>query len=618
MTGSTAKELPYRSIPHMLQVHAEKYADRPAISFKKGGGYLTLSYQQFYIRVLMAARGLRKAGMHPGDKVAIFSENRAGWVISDLAIQAALGVSVPIYATNTGSQTAYVINHSEAKIIFVSDRNQYEKLLAVHDQIPQVELVISFERFLGERALPVYTLYQLSEISHPIQAEEQLLIEQQIAEISPDDLITIIYTSGTTGIPKGAMLTQKNMVSNAWYGLQRAGKMAMGGKFLSFLPLSHLFERCAGYHAVLMSGGHIAYAESIDKVIENLREVKPTAMISVPRLFEKIYSQIIESVSKMSPSKRRMFQQAVDVGREYIQRKHIDKESTGLLQAKYHFYDKMVFRKIRKRFGGRLRFFICGGAPLDQTISEFMWIIGLPVYEGYGLTEASPIVTFNSRHELCFGSVGRPLAETELKLMDDGELLIKGPQVMKGYFRDQKGTEEAFSDGWFKTGDIATIDDNGYVSIIDRKKEIIITSGGKNIPPQPLENSLKLDKYISQAYVHGNNKPYLVALLTPNLECLIEFSHKHNINYLGVDDLVNNHQVLELFAHRLQEFNSHMPSYQTIKKFALLPYEFTTTGGELTPTLKLKRNAIIELHGEQIEQLYSDKRPDSHHIEAWS
>lgn len=618
MTGSEAQELPYRSIPHMLQVNAEKYANRPAISFKKGGGYLTLTYRQFYTRVLMAARGLRKAGMHPGDKVAIFSENRAGWVISDLAIQAALGISVPIYATNTGSQAAYVINHSEAKIIFVSDRNQYEKLLAIREQIPQIELVISFERFLGERDLPVYTLYQLSEISHPLQADEQQLIEQQIAAVAPDDLITIIYTSGTTGTPKGAMLTQYNMVSNAWYGLQRAGKMAMGGKFLSFLPLSHLFERCAGYHAVLMGGGHIAYAESIDKVVENIREVKPTAMISVPRLFEKIYSQISESVGKMSPSKRRMFQQAMDVGREYIQRKHIDKESTALLQAKYHFYDKMVFRKIRKRFGGRLRFFICGGAPLDQTINEFMWIIGLPVYEGYGLTEASPIVTFNSRHELCFGSVGRPLAETKLKLLDDGELLIKGPQVMKGYFRDQKGTEEAFCDGWFKTGDIATIDDDGYVSIIDRKKEIIITSGGKNIPPQPLENELKLDKYISQAYVHGNNKPYLVALLTPNLECLIEFCHNNDIDYLGVDDLINKPQVQELFAHRLEKFNSRMPRYQQIINFALLPYEFSTAGGELTPTLKLKRNTIIKLHGELIEPLYSAIKQTSDQISSRS
>ncbi len=268
MSESVTPEPPYRSIPQMLRVNAEKYAHRPAVSCKKDGAYLTLSYRQFYTRVLMAARGLAKAGMSPGDKVAIFSENRSGWVIADLAIQSTLGVSVPIYATSTGAQAAYAIDHSKAKIIFVSTRSQYEKLLSVRQQISRVELVISFERFLGERCLPIYTFDQLSELSHPLEQTERFQLEARIDTLAASDTMTIIYTSGTTGTPKGVLLTQYNMVSNAWYGLQRAGKMAMGGKFLSFLPLSHLLERCAGYHAVLMGGGHIAFAESIDKVIE--------------------------------------------------------------------------------------------------------------------------------------------------------------------------------------------------------------------------------------------------------------------------------------------------------------------------------------------------------------
>lgn len=607
MPEPTTPAPPFRSIPQMLQAQARKHADKPAVSYKKGGSYLTLSYDQLYTRVLMTARGLIKIGIKKDDRVAIFSENRAGWVIADLAVQSARAVSVPIYATNTGSQAAYVINHSGAKTIFISNRSQYEKLLAVRDRIPQVEHVISFERFLGEPQLPVYTLYQLSEISHPIEAEQQKRIEELIAAIGADDLITIIYTSGTTGDPKGAMLTQSNMVSNAWYGLQRAGKMAMGGKFLSFLPLSHLFERSAGYHAVLMSGGHIAFAESIDKVIDNLREVKPTAMISVPRLFEKLHARIHENVAKMSPSRQRLFQQALEIGREYVRRKHIDKEPTGMLEAKYHFYDKLVFRPIRKRFGGRLRFFICGGAPLDRRINEFMWAIGLPVYEGYGLTEASPIVTFNCRHELRFGSVGRALAETELKLAEDGELMVRGPQVMRGYYRDVEGTKASFAGDWFKTGDIAAIDDDGYVSIIDRKKEIIITSGGKNIPPQPLENELKLDEYLSQAYVHGNARPYLVALLTPDMEALTRFARSRKISYLSLDDLVNNREVQDLFSERVEQFNARQPTYQTIKRFALLAHDFSIEGGELTPTLKLKRNSILSLYGEKIEALYTGR-----------
>ncbi len=604
MKKSDTETLPYRSIPQMLQNNAEKYADLSAVSYKKGGAYLTLSYQQFYARVLMTARGLRKAGMQAGDKVAIFSENRAGWIIADMGIQSALGISVPIYATNTGAQAAYVINHSDSKIVFVSDRLQYEKLLAVRDQIPQVELVVSFERFLGERHLPVYTLYQLSEISHPITADEKEEIEKQIATITPDNLITIIYTSGTTGQPKGVMLTQHNMVINAWDGVQRAGEIAMKGTFLSYLPLSHVLERSAGYHAVLMYGGHIAFAENVNKVVENIVEVKPTAMISVPRLFEKIYSRIYENTHLLSPLKRQMFHQAIETGRQYIYQKYIKREATGLLGLKYRIYDRLVFRKIRNRFGGNLKFFISGGAPLDKTINEFMWIIGLPVFEGYGLTETSPAVALNSLYENRFGSVGKPLGDAEFKLADDGELLIKGAMVMRGYYRNEKATADAFVDGWFKTGDIAQIDDEGYIYIVDRKKEIIVTAGGKNIAPQPMENRLKLDKYISQAYVHGDKKPYLIAILTPNFERLIEFSHEKHIDYLGVDDLVANDLVQQLYADRIAQFNENLPAYETIKKFILLPREFSAEGGELTPTMKLKRKEIYTTYKDKIEHLY--------------
>ncbi len=596
--------LPYQSVPAMLKDQAAKQVDEPAISYKKNGKYVTLTYQQFYQRVLMAARGLRKAGMQPGDNVAIFSENRAGWAISDLGIQCALGVSVPIYATNTGSQAAYVINHCEAKIVFVSDRLQYEKLLSVRDQIPQVELVVSFERFLGDRKLPVYTLFQLSEISHPITDEEKIEIEGQIESITPENLITIIYTSGTTGNPKGVILTQFNMIFDAWYGLKKLGGTDMKETFLSFLPLSHVLERSAGYHAALMTGSHIAFAENVNTVVENIIETKPTAMVSVPRLFEKIYSRIYENAHLLSPPKRKLFHKAVEVGREYIYLKHVKRQPTGMLGVKYRLYDKLVFRKIRAKFGGSLRFFISGGAPLDKTINEFMWIIGIPVFEGYGLTETSPAVTLNNIQQNRFGSVGQPLQHTELKLAEDNELLIKGPQVMQGYYKNQQATDDSFDDDWFKTGDIARIDEEGYLYIVDRKKEIIITAAGKNIAPQPLENELKLDKYISQAFVFGDNKPYLVAILTPNLERLIELGHEENLNYLAVEELVANKRVQQLFAERIEQFNKNLPPYETIKKFVLLPREFSIEGGELTPTMKLKRKVIYELYQDKIEQLY--------------
>ncbi len=596
---------PYQSMPQMLRRTAEQYADRPALSYKRSGSYITLNYQQFYLRVLMTARGLRKAGMLWGNNVAIFSENRVGWAIADFGIQAAGGASVPIYATNTGAQAAYIINHCAAKIVFVSGRQQYEKLLGVRDQLPQVKLVVSFERFLGDFKLPVYTLNQLSEVSHPLTDAEKKQIEEDVEQIPADGLSTIIYTSGTTGDPKGVMLSQANLIGNAANGLKHLDAVSRNDTFLSFLPLSHVLERTAGYHCPLMRGGHIAFAENINTVLDNIAEIKPTVMVSVPRLFEKIHSRIYESVHQGSAFKRNLFHRAVKIGHEYVQKHYINHQPVGLLGLRYRFYNKLVFSKIRQHFGGNIRYFISGGAPLDKAINEFMWIIGMPVFEGYGLTETSPVISVNSLKENRFGSVGRPIPQSHVMLDSSDELLVKGPLVMQGYYRDEQQTGESFTaDGWFKTGDIAHIDDDGYIFIVDRKKEIIITAGGKNIPPQPLENALKLDKYISQAFVYGDAKPYLVALLTPNLERLIELAQREKLNYLAVDELVTNRRVLELFKERVDLFNQTQPSYQTIKKFALLPREFSIEGGELTPTMKQKRKEIYAIHKDHIERLY--------------
>jgi long-chain acyl-CoA synthetase len=599
-------ELPFRSVPEMLKTNAARFAGRPAVSFKKGEKWVILSYDHLYERVLMAARGLRKAGVRPGDRVAILSENRVGWAIADLGIQAARAVTVPIYATNTPEQIEYVLNHAEAKIVFVSNRLQYEKLLKVREQIPGVELAVSYEQFLGEKELPVYTLQQLSEISHPLTVGERRDLEAEIERITPDDLIAIIYTSGTTGVPKGVMLTQFNMLFDACVGLSRLGGMAPGEVFLSFLPLSHVLERTAGYHAALLSGAHVAFAESVEKVVENIAEVRPTMMVSVPRLFEKIYSRIYENVHLMPAAKKRLFHWAVEIGREYVYCRYVRCEPTGFLGVRYRLADRLIFRKIRQRFGGRLRSFISGGAPLDRTINEFMWIIGIPTFEGYGLTETSPALTLNALYENRFGSVGRALEQTELRTAEDGELLARGPQVMQGYYKNPEATAETIRDGWLYTGDIARIDDDGYVYIVDRKKEIIVTAGGKNIAPQPIENELKLDKYISQAFVYGDRKPYLAALLTPNLERLLELAQQEKLNYFDAEDLVSSQRVRRLFEERIRQVNQGLPSYETIKKFVILPHDFSIEGGELTPTLKLKRKVIYEKYRERIEGLFLD------------
>ncbi|MDR3630508.1 MAG: long-chain fatty acid--CoA ligase [Desulfocapsaceae bacterium] len=597
--------LSYRSIPGMLQENVRLYGERTAISYKRGDSFLSLTYAQFYQRVLMLARGLLKAGVKAGDRVAIFSENRLGWAISDFGIQAVRAITVPIYATNTGDQAAYVLNHSGAKIVFVSTRVQYEKLLAVRDQIPGVEMVVSYERFLGDRAFPVYTQYQLSEVSYPLKEEEKQQVESLMNAVGPDDLITIIYTSGTTGMPKGVMLTQENVLFDAIAGSKKLAPSDRIETFLSFLPLSHVLERTGGYYAALINGHNIAFAENVQKVMENMVEVKPTVMVSVPRLFEKIYSRIHDNVRLMSPVRKALFRKSVEVGRRYVNLKYVQKKPVGLLGLQYRFFDRLVFSKVRARFGGRLHYFICGGAPLDKTINEFMWIIGLPVYAGYGLTETSPAVCLTSYDEVRFDSVGKAFEETELKLAEDGELMIRGPQVMKGYYHNQKATDETFENGWLLTGDIARIDEEGFVYIIDRKKEIIITSGGKNIAPQPLENELRLDKYISQAMVFGDRKPYLVAVLTPNVERLVDLGREEKLSYIDMDELVNNKRIQEIYGERIEELNKTLPPYETIKKFVLLPRDFSIEGGELTPTLKLKRKRIFNMYQNKIEELYT-------------
>lgn len=597
--------LSYQSIPAVLKENASKYGDKTAISYKKKGVFLSLTYAEFYDRVLLLARGLKKAGVEPGDAVAIFSENRLGWAISDFGIQAAGGVTVPIYATNTGKQAAYVINHCGAKTVFCSTLGQYEKLLAVKDEIPGVELVISYERFMGDRDFPVYTQYQLSEVGTPISPEDRETIEAQIDAITRDDILTIIYTSGTTGVPKGVMLTQGNVMVNAEAGSTQLGLPFENATVLSFLPLSHVLERTGGYYVTLLTGNHIAFAENPTAVMENMAETRPTSMVSVPRLFEKIYSRIYESVHQKSSLQRRLFHRAVEVGREYVNKKYVTKEPLGSLALKYKFYDRLIFKKIRANFGGRLQYFICGGAPLDKTINEFMWAIGLPVFNGYGLTETSPVVTLTKAWDVRFDSVGRVVRDTEIRLAEDGELEVKGPQVMQGYYRNDEATAETMVDGWLKTGDIARIDDEGFVYIIDRKKELIVTAGGKNIAPQPIENELRLDKYISQAIVFGDRKPYLVALLTPNVERLLSFARDKGISYVDLEDLVNNRRIKELYHERIEALNTNFPSYKTVKYFAVIPREFTIDNGELTPTLKMKRKVIYERYCDIVDELYT-------------
>jgi long-chain acyl-CoA synthetase len=418
-------------------------------------------------------------------------------------------------------------------------------------------------------------------------------------------MLTVIYTSGTTGVPKGVMLSHNNILTNTRYLTEQSGAIEGDDVLLSFLPLSHILERTAGYYMTIRNGALMAFADSIEKVPENMTEICPTVMVSVPRLFEKIYHRIFENAHQMSSVKKALFHWAVEVGKKYVAATYIDKQPSSLINFKYAVADRLIFSKIRARFGGKMKLFCSGGAPLDKTINEFFWVIGIPIFEGYGLTETSPALSFNNFAHIRFGSVGVALEETEFKIAGDGEILVKGPQIMLGYYNDPAATAEAIQDGWFKTGDIGHIEE-GFVFITDRKKELIITAAGKNIAPQPIENELKMIKYVSSAIVYGDRKPYLTALIVPNMERMLEFAKEQHLHFFEMEDLVTNEPVQKLFEQRIADLNSRLSPYETIKKFVLLPHDFSIEGGELTPTLKLRRKVIYEKYKHRIEDMYAD------------
>ncbi len=606
-------ELKYQSIGHLLKTQAEKFGEKVALMFKKDGIYHSMTYSEFFNYALKVARGLRNDGVIKGDRIAILAENSHFWAISDMACHMLGAVVVPIYATNIPEQIEYILNNCEAKAIFVSTQNQYRKLPEIKDKLEHIKHIYSFEGIKADEKLPVKHISSLAEISKELANEEKKEILGELDKVTLEDLATIIYTSGTTGVPKGVMLTHANLLWDAYLGIKKTQFLSSDDIYLSFLPLSHSFERTVGYYIGIMVGLSIAYAESIEKVPENIKEVRPTVMISVPRLFEKIYHRIFEDVHNMNYIKKSLFHKAVNIGKNYVYKKYIYKKSPGIDEILWKIANAVIFKKIKETLGGRIRFFVSGGAPLGKEVNEFFWSVGLPIFEGYGLTETSPAICINTYDKIKFGSVGTVFDKTEVKTEEDGELLVKGPMVMKGYYKAPEETRKVIKDGWFRTGDIAKIDEDGFIFIIDRKKELIVTAGGKNIAPQPIENLIKLDKYISQAYVYGDRKPYLVALIVPNFERLIEWAKDKGISFFDMEDLVHNSEVIKLYGERVKLVNSKLARYETIKKYRVLCKQFDIETGELTPTLKLKRRVIYAKYKDFIENLY-DESSDNPYI----
>ncbi len=576
--------------------------DRPdALSHKVRGVWEPISHRTLLERTRRTALGLARLGIQPQDRVAILSENRPEWVIADYACLCSSVTDVPIYPTLPAEQIPYLLNDSGARAVFVSTPEQAGKIASVRDQAPGLQWIIGFAATKGDGCdLTLADLEALgAQDDTPARAEQ---FKREALEVSAEQLITLIYTSGTTGNPKGVMLTQDNLHSNV---MATRDSMAVDVRdtALSFLPLSHIFERMGDYY-LFASGVKIVFAESIDTVPVNMSEVKPTMMMSVPRLYEKIYARVVENAVSGGGAKKRIFFWAKRVGERWADEKLTGREPRGLLAMQYGLAKKLVFSKLQERTGGNLRFFVSGGAPLSPDIAKFFYSAGLIILEGYGLTETSPVIAANNFEHFRIGTVGRPIGGVEVMIANDGEILSRGPHIMRGYYNNPDATKDAIDEaGWFHTGDIGELAD-GFLRITDRKKDIIVTAGGKNIAPQPIENKLKTNKYVSQAVMIGDKRKFPVVLIVPNWDQLEGWAGRQGIVWTSRAELLKMPTIYAKMEKEVAKQMEGLAHFETPKKVALLEHDFTIERGELTPTLKVKRRVVDKEYKEMIDGLY--------------
>ncbi len=593
----------YPSLAIMFKSVCEKYPDKTGYMFKKEGVYHSIPFSEALAKVNNLAAGLKKIGAKKKDKILLLSDNRVEWAIADFAILSLGCVTVPIYPTLLPAHIEYIINDSEGHTIFVSDSIQLKKIEEIRKNIPRLKHIILMTEEAPEGIMTLNEVYDMGKMA---LSENPHFVEQDLVEIDRNDLASIIYTSGTTGVPKGVLLSHGNFLSNI-EGTLQALSVSEKDIFLSFLPLSHVFERMGGHFLAIYCGSTIAYAENIETVGDNLQEVRPTVMTSVPRFFEKVYARILDSLEEGSPIKKKIFLWAIEVGRKANFYKQKGLPLKGTLKVRYNIADKLVYSKLKERVGGNIRFFVSGGAPLAREINEFFNAAGLLLLEGYGLTESSPVISVNREENFKFGTPGQPIVNVEVAIAEDGEILTRGPHIMQGYYKNEDETKEAIdSEGWLHTGDIGYLDKDGFLYITDRKKNIIVTSGGKNIAPQPIENLIVTSKFIDQVVVLGDKRKYCTAFIVPNMENLKNHAQTQQIVYKNEDELISHTEINDLIRKEIDRVTVDLASYETIKKFHILKEPFTIESGELTPTLKVKRNVVEQKYKVLIESMYQD------------
>lgn len=595
-----------KTVPELYQFLTVEHAAKEGgnvLYHKVDGKYTAISYTQFKDETDSFAYGLSELGVTRGDKVAIISENRPEWVYSDMAILALGAIDVPLFPSLTADSIEFILNNSEAKGVIVSNNFQLNKINKILNKCRYLKFIIVFnDQDIDLSQKNLYTFKQVQNKGSEAAQKNPNLLDENIVKTKEDDVCTIIYTSGTTGEPKGVVLTHKNLMSNVNSALE-IFPIRKDDVFLSFLPLCHSFERTAGYLTAFTAGCDVYYAESIEKVATNLVEVKPTIMTSVPRLFERIYSRIIRNVENQPAKKQKIFFWAIETGREYHQERRAGKIPLAL-SVKYKLADKLVFKKIRERTGGKLRFFVSGGAALPRELGEFFEAVGIIIIEGYGLTESSPVIAANRPDDYKFGTVGKPIPGVEVKIAPDGEILAKGPNIMQGYYKNRKETENTIKDGWLYTGDIGVFDADGFLMITDRKKNLFKTSAGKYIAPTHIENTFLASKYIDQFVLIGDRRMFLSALIVPDFEALKEYADSHKINYTSEDELVKDDNIYKLLENDMAQLQRKLANYERVRKFVLLERPFSIENGEMTPSLKVRRRIVEQKYNNLIEQMY--------------
>jgi long-chain acyl-CoA synthetase len=590
----------YGTLPSRFLNAIDNLPNPRAQMVRRDGRWEAIPSQEFLRRVAGLSTALVELGVKPGDRVGLFSANRPEWHTADFAITGAGAITVPVYFNESSDRMTYILNHCGAKVVFVVGVPQLQKLLAVRANLPELEQIVVAD---GGSDVPSECLRYETLIAGASAADVSSY-RMRASQVLPGQLASLIYTSGTTGEPKGVMLTHTNFCSNVSdvghdFQLNPAEDVA-----LSFLPLAHVYGRTMDY-IYIFQGAALAYVESVDAVAQALLEVHPTITAAVPRFFEKIYARLVEQGSKNTGLKRMIFDWAMRVAEMSAQWRASQSHPNLAVTLQQKLADALVYRKIRIGMGGRLRLISSGGAPLSKELAEFFWAVGIPIYQGYGLTETSPIVSSNYP-ENRMGSSGKPIPNVQIRAAEDGEILVKGPCVMQGYYKNPEATREVLSeDGWFRTGDIGHVDKDNYLFITDRKKDLIKTAAGKFVAPQPIENALKTSPYVLNAMVVGDKRKFIVALIVPNPATVAAKAADQGIKFASNTKLAAHPWVHALIDSEVKRLTVHLAQYETIKRFALLPEDFTFDNGSLTFTLKLKRRVVEQQYAAVIESLYA-------------